>query len=243
MRGRSQLQGAQSQGAESQGAQLHGDATQEHGSQGPSGPDETGQGNGGPPPDSGILCLLILARYFGIPSDGGQLRHQFAERGKPLALNDLLRAAKHLGFKAGVVDSAWERLANVPLPAIVPLRDGRYVVLGKLNGETALVQDPAHGPPQVVPRADFEGRWTGQVVLLTTRAGRAQDRTFDFTWFIPAIVKYRRLLGQVMVASFFLQLFALLTPLFTQVIIDKVLVHKGLTTLHVMAVGMLALML
>ena len=66
---------------------------------------------------------------------------------------------------------------------------------------------------------------------------------FDFTWFIPAIVKYRTFLGEVLVASFFLQLFALLTPLFTQVVIDKVLVHKGFTTLHVLAVGMIALAL
>ena len=70
---------------------------------------------------------------------------------------------------------------------------------------------------------------------------RPQDLTFDFTWFIPAIVKYRRLLEEVLLASFFLQLFALLTPLFTQVVIDKVLVHKGFTTLHVLAIGMAAL--
>ncbi len=70
---------------------------------------------------------------------------------------------------------------------------------------------------------------------------RLQDLKFDFTWFIPAIVKYRKFFGEVLVASFFLQLFALLTPLFTQVVIDKVLVHKGFTTLHVLAIGMIAL--
>ena len=68
-----------------------------------------------------------------------------------------------------------------------------------------------------------------------------QDLKFDFSWFIPAIVKYRTFLGEVFVASFVLQLFALLTPLFTQVVIDKVLVHKGFTTLHVLAIGMIAL--
>ncbi|MDR4472274.1 MAG: ABC transporter transmembrane domain-containing protein [Nitrospira sp.] len=63
------------------------------------------------------------------------------------------------------------------------------------------------------------------------------------TWFIPAVLKYRRLLGEVVLASFFLQVCALLTPLFTQVIIDKVFVHKGFTTPAVMAVGMLVLAL
>ncbi len=80
------------------------------------------------------------------------------------------------------------------------------------------------------------------MLLFTKRAQlRPQDLPFDFAWFIPAIVKYRRLLGEVLLASFFLQLFGLITPLFTQVVIDKVLVHKGFTTLHVLAIGMVAL--
>ena len=86
--------------------------------------------------------------------------------------------------------------------------------------------------------------WTGELLLVTTRAGmRPEDIGFDITWFIPAVLKYRRLLGEVLLASFFLQLFALLTPLFTQVVIDKVLVHKGFTTLHVLAIGMVAVAL
>src|SRR5205809_955053 len=63
---------------------------------------------------------------------------------------------------------------------------------------------------------------------------------FDFGWFIPAIVKYRKLIGEALVASAALQVFALLTPLFFQVIVDKVLVHKGLSTLTVIATGLLA---
>lgn len=95
-----------------------------------------------------------------------------------------------------------------------------------------------------MPRAAFEEAWSGELILFTKRAYlRPQDLSFDFTWFIPAIVKYRRLLGEVLLASFFLQLFGLLTPLFTQVVIDKVLVHKGFTTLHVLAIGMVALAL
>jgi subfamily B ATP-binding cassette protein HlyB/CyaB len=70
-----------------------------------------------------------------------------------------------------------------------------------------------------------------------------QGSRFDFSWFLPAIVKYRRLLGEVLLASFFLQLFALVTPLFFQVVIDKVLVHRGMTTLDVLAIGLLAVSL
>jgi subfamily B ATP-binding cassette protein HlyB/CyaB len=77
-------------------------------------------------------------------------------------------------------------------------------------------------------------------VLITSRATLAGELAkFDFSWFVPAIVKYRALLGQVLLISLFLQLFALVSPLFFQVVMDKVLVHHGLTTLDVLVVGLL----
>lgn len=195
-------------------------------------------------PDTGLLCLLILARFFDVPADAGQLQHQFGIGRQPLSDRELLRAAKHLGFKAGRLKSTWEELAGIPLPAMAKRTDGHYVVLAKIEPEKVLVQDPLEQRPLIVPRQAFELLWSGELLLLTKRAHlRPQDLKFDFTWFIPAIVKYRRLLGEVLLASFFLQLFALLTPLFMQVVIDKVLVHKGFTTLHVLAIGMMALAL
>ena len=172
------------------------------------------------------------------------MRHQFAQSGQVLSDTDLLRAAKHLGLKAGVLTANWNKLGGIPLPALAKRTDGRYVVLAKLEGEKALIQDPVEARPLVLSREQFESAWSGQLLLFTKRANlRLKDLKFDFTWFIPAIVKYRTFLGEVLVASFFLQLFALLTPLFTQVVIDKVLVHKGFTTLYVLAVGMIALAL
>ncbi|MBI3574566.1 MAG: type I secretion system permease/ATPase, partial [Gammaproteobacteria bacterium] len=192
--------------------------------------------------DTGLACLVLLARFFGIPADAQQLRHQFVESGKLFDETDLLRAAQHLGLKAGAHESSWERLAPTPLPALAQYKDGRYVVLARVDNERVLVQDPLEAAPQTLPRPVFEESWSRRLILFAKRANlRPEDRRFDFTWFIPAIVKHRKLFGEVLTASFFLQLFALLTPLFFQVIIDKVLVHKALTTLHVLAVGMLAL--
>src|SRR6266850_7845067 len=181
--------------------------------------------------DTGLTCLLILARFYDLPADGAQLRHQFAQSGQILSDTDLLRAAKHLGLKAGLYKTRWSKLHGTPFPAMAKQTDGRYVVLAKLDGEKALIQDPVEARPLVLSREQFESAWSGQLLLFTKRANlRLKDLKFDFTWFIPAIVKYRKFLGEVLVASFFLQLFALLTPLFTQVVIDKVLVHKGFTT-------------
>ena len=192
--------------------------------------------------DTGLVSLLILARFYDLSADGPQLRQLYAQPGQPLSDTELLRAAKHLGLKAGMIQTQWTKLSGTPFPAIAKLGNGRHVVLAKINGEKVLIQDPVEGRPLVVSREQFESNWTGELFLFAKRANlRRQDLKFDLSWFIPAIVKYRQFLGEVLVASFVLQLFALLTPLFTQVVIDKVLVHKGFTTLHVLAVGMVTL--
>jgi len=194
--------------------------------------------------DTGLMCLLILARFHDLPANGTQLQHQFSQSGQALSEIDLLRAAKHVGLKAGVVKTTWNKLQGMPLPGMAKLVDGRYLVVAKVQAEKVLVQHPDEARPLVLSRDRFEMIWTGDLLLFTKRANLGlQDLTFDFTWFIPAIVKYRKFFGEILIASFFLQLFALLTPLFTQVVIDKVLVHKGFTTLHVLAVGMITLAL
>jgi subfamily B ATP-binding cassette protein HlyB/CyaB len=93
----------------------------------------------------------------------------------------------------------------------------------------------------VITRIDFEANWDGSLVLFTRRAGLVElSRRFDISWFFGAMHKYRRLLGEVLIASLFLQLFALISPLFFQVVIDKVLVHRGLSTLDVLVVGLIS---
>src|SRR5207248_1531930 len=90
--------------------------------------------------------------------------------------------------------------------------------------------------------SELEAVWDGQLVLMARRASLSElSRRFDVTWFLGAIHKYRHMLGEVMVASFFLQIFALVSPLFFQVVIDKVLVHRSLSTLDVLVIGLVAI--
>jgi subfamily B ATP-binding cassette protein HlyB/CyaB len=96
----------------------------------------------------------------------------------------------------------------------------------------------------MMTRAEFEAVWDGQLVLMARRAGLVDlSRRFDISWFLGAIHKYRRLLGKVLVASFFLQMFALVSPLFFQVVIDKVLAHHSMSTLNVMIGGLVIITL
>lgn len=189
---------------------------------------------------SGIDALVLLLRFHGIAADPDQLRHRFG--GAAVGVPEMLRCAKELQLKARAITSHWARLAKIALPAIAERRDGTFVILGKVSDDSVLIQDTAVARPQVLNRADFEAHWTGRLVLMARRASLGElVRRFDVTWFLQAMHKYRRLLAEVLVASFFLQLFALISPLFFQVVIDKVLVHRGLTTLDVLMIGLVTI--
>ena len=102
-------------------------------------------------------------------------------------------------------------------------------------------QDSAsQGVPRIEPLEVFAAHWTGELILISSRASLIGELArFDFAWFVPAFVKYRHLLGEVLLVSFVLQLLGLVGPLFFQVVMDKVLVHKAMSTLDVLVIGLL----
>jgi len=190
--------------------------------------------------DSGLVCLVMLSRLHGMPADPGQLKHHYGQSEDLFTESEILRGAKSIGLKAKAISSSQERLAKTQLPVIAQHTDGHYFVLAQLAEDKVLIQDPLNQGPESLSLDEFQERWNGQLILITKRAGILSDlKKFDFSWFIPAILKYKKLLFEVILASFFIQIFALITPLFFQVVIDKVLVHRGLTTLDVLAFGLL----
>src|SRR5262249_55718963 len=133
---------------------------------------------------------------------------------------------------------------KTPLPGIAVLRDGSFMVIAKASEDQVLVQSPELRRPMLMTRGELEQIWDGGLILMARRAGLSDlTRRFDVSWFLGAIGKYKHLLGEVLVGSFFLQLFALVSPLFFQVVIDKVLVHRSLTTLDVLVIGLVAISL
>ncbi|CAO3424110.1 type I secretion system permease/ATPase [Azospirillum doebereinerae] len=195
------------------------------------------------PPDSALGSLVLLLRFHGIPADPDQIRHQIGHSGAGRTdIADLLRVAKARSLKARAITASADQLAKAALPAIARLRDGAFVVLAKADAERVLIHDPRAGRPALAPLAEFAGLWDGTLVLFTRRAALSDlSRRFDLSWFAGAVLKYRRLLGEVLVASFFLQLFGLVSPLFFQIVTDKVLVHRGLSTLDVLMIGLVAI--
>jgi len=192
------------------------------------------------PSDPGLIVLVALLQFHGIGADAEQLRHRFGTN--VIGVPEILRCARDLGLKARAYRSKWKRLATTPLPGIAVLRDGSFLLLGKAGEDKIIVQFPAEARPRMMTQGELEAIWDGELILMTRRAGLLDlSRRFDISWFVGAIHRYRHALGRVLVASFFLQLFALISPMFFQVVIDKVLVHRSLSTLDVLVFGLVTI--
>jgi subfamily B ATP-binding cassette protein HlyB/CyaB len=192
--------------------------------------------------DTGLASLVLVMGFLDMPADAEHLKHEIG-KDRAATSADLIRAAKRAGLRAKSTSTYTARLEFSSLPAIGQHIDGTFFIIGKVHEGRVLLQTPGQ-PPQSVSFEELEEFWTGDLIVLTRRDKPvAIDQKFDVTWFIPALVKYRHLLKDVMIASLALQIFALGMPLFFQVVVDKVLAHQGLTTLDVLAIGLITLVL
>jgi subfamily B ATP-binding cassette protein HlyB/CyaB len=184
-----------------------------------------------------VGALVALLRFHRLATEPAQVAQALGSVAP--SPDDLVRHLRRAGLRSRVVSMGVQRLVSAPLPAIALRDDGSCVLLAKAAADRVLILDPATQQPRILPTADFAAHWTGQLILATRRAALGElGRRFDITWFLGAIHKYRGILGEVLVASLFLQIFALLSPLFFQVVIDKVLVHRGMETLDILVVGL-----
>jgi ATP-binding cassette, subfamily B, bacterial HlyB/CyaB len=189
--------------------------------------------------DAGLLALVNIARFHGIAADPAQLRHAAAMGNQPLDSDSLVLSARGLGLRARVVPLHAERLGRAPLPALALDRDGRHFIVLRCDGKTALVLDAEASSPTVMPLDLLAQRTTGRMIVFSSRASLAGELArFDFSWFIPAIIKYRRLLLEVLGISLILQIFGLVSPLMFQVVMDKVLVNRTWNTLVVVGIAL-----
>ena len=198
--------------------------------------------NSNQPPDQGLSALALISTFHQIACDTAQLVHELGIGKNPSTPIDIVRGAKLLGLKARILKNQKpSRLETIPLPAILGCKDGRFVLLGRRyeNGSYRII-DAATRSVEEPTAADFAQAWNG-VILLVARRPRLDQAPLEFGlgWFRPSLWRYRKPLINVIVASLFVQLCALITPLFMQITIDKVLVHKGYSTLVLVAVGLL----
>jgi ATP-binding cassette, subfamily B, bacterial HlyB/CyaB len=198
-------------------------------------------------PETCLRCLVSVARHHGIELSVERLRHTYAIADVPIPHALLLRMAKEAGLRARFARLTWDMLARLgqAYPALARLANGNWVVVAAAGknaaGEEAVeVFDPlAERPdPLVVAKADFCANWGGEVVVAKrSRALPDTPRPFGFRWFVPELLRQRRLFGEVAIAALMLYALGLVVPIFFQLVIDKVLVHESFTTLYVLTIG------
>jgi len=190
--------------------------------------------------DTGLKSLLLVLNYHEIMVNEAQLKHQFGKPGENFTTDDIQLTAGSFNLKTKSLALDWEDLSKISFPAIGINKTGSFFVIAGLKEDKVLLHDPLEKKPVVLPKEIFLKDWSGEVLLLQKRLGfKSLDNKFGISWFIPAILRYKKLFAEVLIASCFVQLFALITPLMFQVIVDKVLVHNGMTTLHVIAIAMI----
>lgn len=215
-----------------------------------------------------LWVLGSLCQLYRIPFAPALLQQQFPP---PYDRTTILGAAKALDFKVGEKTVSAKELASVPLPCLVFLRQApaepgalpsagadaaaseaprsKPALLVKANDTELLYFEAGSNTPLTMPAAEFESRLEPEIMLFARSSAEATDtdmptaaQPFGFKWFIPELLKHKKIWREVLSASLAIQLVALATPLFTQVVIDKVVVHHTRNTLWVVGIALVMFM-
>ncbi|AIF49856.1 peptidase domain-containing ABC transporter [Pelosinus sp. UFO1] len=191
--------------------------------------------------DTGLVCLVLVVQALGIAAEEEALRQNCRLGERLMDTNTLIQAAKCLKLKTKKLSVPTGELGNQPIPAIAIMQGDGYVVIGRCTEGRIIVFDPRTRRSQTVAVEEFVKLWSGQIITLRKPFSFKEcKKRFNVGWFMPSLILFKKFFAETIVAAFFLQLFGLVTPLFTQVIIDKVLPYNGTSTLDVLAVALLA---
>jgi len=188
---------------------------------------------------SALTALEVAGKLNHIAIDSRAIIKEYALSENEPSIEELTRIARGQGFKSAIKKLPIEKIiGNYPLPMVVLKNDDTYFSIIQANEEKKelLVFDSTAKEPYTMSFEMFNEVSSGKVIVLKHRIFSQQIR-FGFGWFFHQILKYKKVIGEVLIASFVLQLFGLVAPLFTQVILDKVLVHRSMTTLDVLAIA------
>jgi ATP-binding cassette, subfamily B, bacterial len=184
--------------------------------------------------NTAAACLAMISEALGSHVTLAELQPQLYQQSPPT----LMAAAENIGLHLRCVQMRWEDLAQYSLPALLRGTQDEWAVLYDVRAEQAIIADPLSQERACtsIGREILEADWGHELWLVTPIA---KQEKFNLSWFLPVVWRYRVLLFEVLFASLVLQLLGLATPILTQVIIDKAMVHESFSTLDVMAIGLL----
>lgn len=190
--------------------------------------------------NTGLVCFDTVAKLNNINIDMKNVVKEYGINTTELTPEELLRIAKNSGFKIKQKDIKLSDISDkYPKPLIAQLKDNSYIIIFaiKKDENKVLILPPLAKHPLPAETDKIQSQIKN--IFILSYKGIKSDTKFGFLWFFREILKYKSIIFQVLLGSFVVQLFGLVTPLFTQVILDKVLVHRTISTLNVLAAAFL----
>lgn len=193
---------------------------------------------------SALVALEVVGQLNKVSIDSQSIIRNHALDGKKPSIEMVAKIAKEQNFKIKIKSLDVEKLASYPLPCIVKRKNGGYACILKIDEDKkeVLIYEDGKKEPSVLGIDTYKQEFEEKSIILKHKVFN-EDIKFGFAWFYGQILHYKKIVGEILLASFIIQLFGLVTPLFTQVVLDKVLVHHSLSTLNVIAVAFCAVII
>ncbi len=192
----------------------------------------------GHPIDSGLSCFLVVLKFMGIPVTNEQVEDLVALKSSE-KMNELhiIEAAKKCKLKARLYSLTADKLGTVTSPLIAKDKNGEFFIIARSKDDKYMIFTPSENKTEVLTSTELNELWEGTAILIKQKGIVDREAVFSFKWFIPTILKFKKEFIQVLIAVFVVQILGILTPVMTQVVVDKVLVHRSMSTLNVLAIG------
>ena len=192
--------------------------------------------------DTNLALFSLILTSFGKTHDVNSLQHEHVTR-RGFGATEIIKAASAFKLRARRVKLKSRDLSKLPLPALLVGKNEELLYLtGFQEGQALIRRRDDH--VETISLSDLEQVWDGTAIAFKDRFTRDLNTLKSgIGWFLPVMARYKRLFAEVLLISFFIQAFALVSPLFFQVIIDKVLVHRGISTLDVLVLGLIAIVI
>lgn len=193
--------------------------------------------------DPGRL-LAAFAQLAGLSVDAKSLAARGVKSPDMPTLGDAARLLADAGLRVEPQRGSVARFAANRKPALAVGRNGQICLVSPAGEGRFLIQAAEDMSPKLVGLQTFSAQWTGEWLearMPSANEANGDTRAFGLGWFWRSMVRHRLILGEVLLASLFVQVFALVTPLIFQVVIDKVLAHRSLATLDVLVIALLGL--
>ena len=191
----------------------------------------------------GTTCIMMIAKYFGKKFSSSRLRELAHVDLSGSSMADLASAAEQLGFLTRGLKLDYETLMTISLPCIVHWQGYHYIVVYRIDRKNVFISDPAIGNRKY-SREYFEKNWNGITLTLepTVAFERQSEDKSSLKNFVQFVTPYKAILSEIFLASLLLNIFGLATPIFTQNIVDKILIHQNISLLNIMLLGMLIIL-